>query len=53
MTAPEHDDDGRSPEELRHEVEEELEELTEEAADEETARMAERDEVGVDEPSDG
>ena len=42
---------GRSPEELRDEVEQELEELTDEAADEESARMAEREETGVDEPN--
>jgi len=49
---PEDNDAGRSPEDLREEVEQELEELTEEAADEESARMAEREDVGVDEPND-
>ncbi|MGV3759843.1 MAG: hypothetical protein ACO1PW_09940 [Actinomycetota bacterium] len=53
MTTPEDTDAGRSPEELRDEVEQELEELENEAAEEESARMAERDEVGVDEPNEG
>lgn len=52
MTMPDDTDAGRSPEDLREEVEQELEELTEEAADEESARMAERDEAGLDEPRD-
>lgn len=41
---------GRSPEELREEVQHELDELTDEAAGEEIERMAERDETGMDEP---
>lgn len=38
------------PTRLREEVADEIDELVEEAADEEEARMAERDLVGVDEP---
>lgn len=51
MTTPEDNDAGRSPEDLREEVEQELEELTEDAADEESARLTERDRAGVDDPN--
>lgn len=51
MSTPEDNDAGRSPEELRDEVEQELEELHDDAAEEESARMAERDEAGVDDPN--
>jgi hypothetical protein len=44
-------DDALDPTEIREEVEQELDELVEEASEEEIARMAERDETGVDEPS--
>lgn len=43
--------DNHDPTQLREEVEAELEKLTDEAAVEEKARMEERDEAGVDEPS--
>lgn len=52
MSTPEEADAGRSPEELRDEVEQELDELADDAAQEESARMAERDAAGVDDPSD-
>ncbi|MFP5254864.1 MAG: hypothetical protein ACLGI8_03330 [Acidimicrobiia bacterium] len=52
MTTPDDTDAGRSPEEIRDEVDQELEELADDAADEEEARMAERDRTGVDDPSD-
>ncbi len=54
MTQPRRTNDpegGRSPEELREEVQRELDELTDEAAGEEVERMATRDEVGLDEPN--
>jgi hypothetical protein len=43
--------DTHDPTEIREEVEQELEELADDASEEEIARMAERDEAGVDEPS--
>jgi hypothetical protein len=42
----------QDPTQLREEVEQELDELIEEASEEEEARMAERDRLGVDEPKD-
>lgn len=50
MTTPQDQEQGRSPDELREEVEHELDELTEEAAQEESERLAERDRAGLDEP---
>jgi len=53
MTNAEDRDGGRSPEELREEVERELDEMTDRAAqEEEDDRLAERERTGVDEPSD-
>lgn len=52
MTNAEDRDGGRSPEELREEVEWELDEMTDRAAQEEDDRLAERERTGVDEPSD-
>jgi hypothetical protein len=43
--------DTHDPTQLREEVEAELEQLTEEAAVEEKARMEDREEAGVDEPT--
>lgn len=43
--------DAHDPTKLREEVEAELEQLTEETAAEEQARMDEREDAGVDEPS--
>lgn len=43
--------DTHDPTQLREEVEAELDQLADEAAVEEKARMDERDEAGVDEPT--
>jgi hypothetical protein len=51
MTDMSDSQDTQSPTELREDVEEELDEMVEAAADEERARMADRDDQGVDEPS--
>jgi hypothetical protein len=51
MTDTSDSQDSPSPTELREDVDQELDELVETAADEERARMAERDEQGVDDPS--
>lgn len=51
MAATSDSGDTHDPTQLREEVEAELDEMVEEETEAEAKRMAERDEVGVDEPS--
>lgn len=44
--------DPQNPTQLREEVEQELDDFVEDTAEEERERMAEREEHGIDEPSD-
>lgn len=53
MTDTGNSQDTQDPTQLREEVEQELDDFVEDTAEEERDRMAERDEQGVDEPSDG